>query len=390
MKKIEKYTSGREKKKRVEEIDILKALAIICIVAGHSGAPFTHFIYLFHVAVFFIASGFFFKNISSEDFRALFRGIRKKFKQLWLPFFVWNMVFVFLHNFFIEINVYTDNPEIMNYVSGRFIGTTDRYNLSQMITNTAKGAIFCSEEKLLGACWFLKILFFVSIGYLIVDYIIKKIFKKHILIIQGIISVVLLLLGFLCSIKRLDLFGLPLVASFYCLYYIGHVFAVYKDKYISWNSFIYGIGLVISFFLLIGLNRIGNIELGDNSYENPLFLIVASFSGWCFLFCLAHFISMIPIQALKRCMTTIGKRTLSVVVFHFLAMKTVSLIIIGSFKLPAFCISAFPNLYGEKNVWWLAYIVAGIGLPVLMNILYHVIFDNTVKVLKSKIKMQRC
>ena len=40
--------------KRVDELDILKAIAIICMVAGHAGAPFTHFIYLFHMAVFFM------------------------------------------------------------------------------------------------------------------------------------------------------------------------------------------------------------------------------------------------------------------------------------------------------------------------------------------------
>lgn len=59
----------QEDRQRIEELDIVKALGIICMVAGHSDAPFTHFIYLFHMAVFFMAAGFFFKDETSNDFR---------------------------------------------------------------------------------------------------------------------------------------------------------------------------------------------------------------------------------------------------------------------------------------------------------------------------------
>ena len=59
----------QEDRQRIEELDIVKALGIICMVAGHSDAPFTHFIYLFHMAIFFMAAGFFFKDETSNDFR---------------------------------------------------------------------------------------------------------------------------------------------------------------------------------------------------------------------------------------------------------------------------------------------------------------------------------
>ena len=45
------------KKERFEEIDLIKALGIILIVAGHAGFPYSPFINFFHVSVFFIASG---------------------------------------------------------------------------------------------------------------------------------------------------------------------------------------------------------------------------------------------------------------------------------------------------------------------------------------------
>lgn len=51
-------------------VDIVKALGIFCMVAGHCDWPFTHFIYLFHMAIFFIASGYCYKEVNSSEFRA--------------------------------------------------------------------------------------------------------------------------------------------------------------------------------------------------------------------------------------------------------------------------------------------------------------------------------
>ncbi|MBQ9632326.1 MAG: acyltransferase family protein, partial [Lachnospiraceae bacterium] len=91
-----KIPSGYSPTARSHEIDILKAVGIICMVAGHSGAPFSHFIYLFHMAIFFIASGFFFKDRDSNDLHSLISAIKRKLRQLWLPFVLWHTFFVLM------------------------------------------------------------------------------------------------------------------------------------------------------------------------------------------------------------------------------------------------------------------------------------------------------
>lgn len=40
---------------RITEIDVIKGICIILMVVGHSGSPITKWIYLFHMAVFFVA-----------------------------------------------------------------------------------------------------------------------------------------------------------------------------------------------------------------------------------------------------------------------------------------------------------------------------------------------
>lgn len=104
-----------EMQKRNPVIDILKGLGIILMVAGYSGFPFTRFIYLFHMAIFFMASGFCFKSESSANVGTTIKFIKRRFITLWLPYVVWTTLFSLLHNVFISLNVYTDNPLILNY-----------------------------------------------------------------------------------------------------------------------------------------------------------------------------------------------------------------------------------------------------------------------------------
>ena len=96
-------------KKRDIRIDIMKGIAIILMVYGHSGAPLKNFIYLFHMAVFFMISGYLFdeKKVISHGDTAKY--IVKKIKSLWLIYFVWNTAFILLNNFFLKINFYTNN-----------------------------------------------------------------------------------------------------------------------------------------------------------------------------------------------------------------------------------------------------------------------------------------
>lgn len=355
--------------KRIEEIDILKALGIICMVAGHSDAPFAHFIYLFHMAIFFIASGFFYKDTSSDNLAAVIQAIKKKIKQLWFPFFIWNAIFVLLHNIFIDINIYADSSQILDYVPGTYIAATSRYTITDIIERLIRGILLSSGERMFSACWFLRVLFMVSVCYLTGDFLAKKVFKKHILLIQFIASFLLLALGFYCSTHNISAHGIAQTASFYCLYFLGHVLSLFKGKYADWKWKQFLPVFVVSFGILVILSNAGFIALDENSYENPLFLLAASFTGWMFCYSASFFIKQIGI--LKYLMSMIGKRTLTIVVLHFLSLKIVEIFVVVYYGLPDYYIAAFPNLYGNKGVWWLLYTIVGTTVPVLTNILYY-------------------
>lgn len=62
--------------KRIEYIDFIKGICIFLMVLGHTRSPFTSFIYLFHMAVFFMVTGYLWNgdkyvSISGETVRKL-------------------------------------------------------------------------------------------------------------------------------------------------------------------------------------------------------------------------------------------------------------------------------------------------------------------------------
>lgn len=60
--------------KRIEWVDIARGIAIICMIAGHSSipTPLSKYIWSFHMPLFFVVSGLFFKNPNVISFKSLF------------------------------------------------------------------------------------------------------------------------------------------------------------------------------------------------------------------------------------------------------------------------------------------------------------------------------
>ena len=268
------------------------------MVAGHSNVPFIKFIYLFHMAVFFMASGYFFNDHSVDTISGVLSKTKSKILSLWVPFFIFNTLCILLHNFFIRINVYTDNPQLFDYVSGMYIGTTRAYGLREMLELIIRGILLDSNQQVFGTSWFFKILFLVNVSYLLIAFIIRKVFKTHLILIQTIISILLLAFGYYCYNNGITIYGFAQTASFYCLYHMGYLFKYYKEFYINKAS-LHCFVLIISFSLLLVLNNLGSISLNNNRYTNPLFFIIASVSGWCLLYSAAFLLK--PFSLLKKC-----------------------------------------------------------------------------------------
>lgn len=135
---------------RDNTFDVAKGIAIILMCIGHTNCPkgLCEFIYMFHMAFFFMASGWFFNLNNLSDFRGY---VWKKVKGLWWPFVTWGTAFILLHNWVRDVGlIEIDNAE---------------YSLRDIVWKTCTTIPrFIPTEDMMGPYWFLSSLFYVTIG----------------------------------------------------------------------------------------------------------------------------------------------------------------------------------------------------------------------------------
>ena len=386
-------------KGRIEELDVLKGIAIILMVLGHSGFPETRFLFLFHMAVFFIASGWTHSQGSEASLRSVGSFIRKKIIRLWLPFFVWQTVFVLLNNWFLRINILTDNPELFAYTDPMRVMKLSSLDTAMTLRDMGKGvlraAAFFSRTKMGGTLWFLQALFLISIAFCIVNCIADKL-RWNRTAVQAAVSAAALVLGWavgksLVTLHGIDLYRYARTLSCYHLYFLGTLARQRSEWFFHRDRKRHAAVLLVSFAVLTVMNLFQNklittpnvyisIDLANNDFPNPLFLLAATAAGWMFLCSLSCLAMKTP---LKGFLILLGKNTMSVMIFHYLAFKIVSAAAILLHGLPWFTLAAYPYLYGEHGLWWAAYTAAGVLVPLLIGVLYHRVRDRAAQTLRA-------
>lgn len=354
---------------RDKRIDIIKCLAIILMVLGHSGFPFTKLISLFHMAVFFMVSGYLYHAKYEQGIKGIFKYVVRKIMSIWLPYFIWNLIFTVLNNVLININVYSNIP--MN-VLGNEVVAHQYLTVNEMLKNILKGVFMIGRTEMGGAFWFLQTLFTVSILFYIIDFILVKLIKKDLVrsIIHTVISLLFLAAGYLASLMDVQKISIPVALSCYILYLLGNYIKKYNVmKHIkSWVAVLCGIiGLIICY-------QGPGISLGNNSYWNPAYLLICSILGWLLLYGISDFIVKLKHIGILE---YIGKNTLSIVIHHFWSLKLVHLIQICLYDYPIVYLSAFPYLNNQKG-WWILYCLIGVAVPVLL----HWVFEELMKRVK--------
>lgn len=100
---------------------------------------------------------------------------------------------------------------------------------------------------------------------------------------------------------------------------------------------------------------------GVKGCEVPLFYCLAIL-GIIGVFCVSARLKGI----VARFFDYAGKETLMILTFHFLVFKLISIIKCYAYGLPIDAISEFPIIHGHNSWFWLAYVAAGIGVPLLI------------------------
>ena len=215
-------------------VDISKGIAIIAVVLGHIGyswpggklLPLSDlFVWLWHVPVFFMIGGFFLKDEKLLHPKVFAWG---KVKSLYLLILYIYIPVLLLHNLFIRIGFYDLNMEYY----GKFV---TEWSIMDFGKHLLAAICFAGREPLLGAMWFVYVLFIALYIISAVSWFLKIIGKswdeKTYESLRGLIFLSLAVFG--CTLTQLFNFTIPrfnntLVAVW--LIYVG-MLVVQKAKF---------------------------------------------------------------------------------------------------------------------------------------------------------------
>lgn len=346
---------------RVKYMDIAKALGIILVVYGHSGAPFWKFVYLFHMSLFFFVSGYFYQDKYTSN---PVRLVVKRIKTLYIPFIKYGIIFTILHNLFFNINFYSE----LNMWQDSSVHYFNSY--IDFIKNIIGVLSFAKIEQLLAPFWFLPVLFCVNILFVGLSYLVQKINITN--YIRPILIISLFIMGVVISPqnKVLKLMSISLIELL--LYYAGYLFKKYGKLFIFKSYVALGCFAILSICL-----NFGSINVAAHQIVNPLFFILCSLSG--IYICLYLSTKITGVIDENNILYYIGKNTIIILALQFISFKTINYLQIIIFKYPT---SYLAKPVISNSAWWVLYAFVGIFIPLFIQ---KFVVDNINKFIQLNI-----
>ena len=327
-----------KKKKRNEAVDIAKALGIILVVLGHTQFWGKNFIYQFHLPLFFFLSGFVFdinKLKNPKNF------IIKRIKSLYLPFVIFETIFLIFHNFFVKIGFYNSLSNVQL-----------TYNFNEFISNFFKILTMGHGEQLAGPLWFLISTLEINFIFAILVYISSKFKKKMPIILLGICTI-LFFVGCYTDLPRMlsqSFIGM----FFYCC---GYIYKLYESKIkFKFRYFI------LSFIILIICTKFNNIDISQLEITYKILLIISGIAGTYFIMFISNKCTFFKYLFILYC----GKNTIYILALHCIVFKIIMLIEIVIYNENIELLGMFP-VYQKEQIWSLIFTVAGMIIPILVK-----------------------
>lgn len=287
------------KKNRIKYVDILRAIAIILVIAGHIpyvdfNTDFHKWVYSFHIPLFFFISGISlsFTNYSKTSFKQL---LKKRFNRIYSPYLIWGILLS--------------------------IPTFSLLTIPKIIYGTHKSIASVTNSSL----WFLPVLF---ISLLVVDSIMLLLTKKKKLSKLPLILLLFLLLSLiipsqptiqsLLSGHNLP-FGIDIIPMTIVFLFLGYLYQTHKKVSNIRPKIYISIPIIIILLLItlyFGLNNdVSYVLMAENRYGNYCFFFIAALAG-IIASILLSFIIEKHTKYLSNLMQKIGSDTLLIFILH--------------------------------------------------------------------------
>lgn len=324
-------------KKRNQTFNFLYVLAILMVIDNHCAYKINFFNTIFpynsfYMPLFVFISGYFFKRTKILD------NIKHKIKKIFIPYMVWNIIFV-------AIAFILDKTIGTNWIT---FPTPRKFFLI---------FIYGSPTSINDPCWFIIMLFWVSILY----NFIRNIFKEN-KINDIALSLLFLILGlistYLCINQyntKGDLWIFLLKISFYIqFFHFGYFFNKYIEKHLLKIRKL-PICCLCIFINLILITKFGNrVNFSStalmNNFKTWYLPIITSFTGIIFYYEIMEFLSRKIGQT--KLTDLIAENTFTIVETHLFFINIPNFYIYLQILLGSTKYSNFSTLDFINNAWY--------------------------------------
>lgn len=352
---------------RDTSFSICKAIAIILVVLSHAGAPswINHWIFQFHVPIFFICAGYFFntKYLHEEG-----TFLAHRIKGLYVPFVKWSLVLLCLHNLLFPLGILS---ETYGNAAGGVLHPYSWHEFSQRLWSILFN-MSGYDEFLGGTFWFFRALLVSSILFLVLF----KLFQR-LRIARSKSEVAWMIMG--CSLLfalwqvlgGLRVTGLAQggYREFMGLYLMSVGF-IFKEQR-SLIPLNYITALICLAVTVLGACFFPTSMGFRADFQQFAGFLLPSVAGFFFIYYLSTKIDLLKGGIIKRALVYIGDHTLYIFAFHLFAFKIVSAIKVAVYGLPWEQIGnhTVVNAYRDDYFCWL-YLLAGVSVPLLVRHVY--------------------
>ena len=327
-------------------LDFAKGIGIILVVYAHAisrDAYIWVLINQFHMPLFFLISGYLYRT--KENWGEFLIG---KIRSLWLPYVVSSII-----------------TSIVGAAMGTGIG----------VKNLIKMVLLLDHGPLLGATWFLQVLFYSVILYDLITRLVNRVCRARVEAVIMIITTFCLVIGLF---THLPYHGSVILNTVFFLH-IGQL----MKNHPQWEDW-----KVPVFFLLLcvcaGISVINRTSYSTNTYTNPLLFPVGALIGSIGVIGICKHIYRENIAF--RALSFLGEKSMGPVIWHFVAFKIVIALQIIVYQLSWSQLSDFPVIYDYAfGIWVLLDIVIGIGISILIYMAINTPVDKLARKLEKRV-----
>lgn len=333
-------------KQRNHNVTIAKGIAIILMVAGHSGYPDSlSFLSLIRMPLFFVMSGYCFKSSYLDDARTF---IRRRMTGIYWPFVKWMLFFTLMHNVFFSIGLYDD------HFSYRGWEPLYRYELTEIIERSFKIVFGMNGyECLCNGYWFLKSLFWGSLIF----YALKCTRLNRYIALALLLAFATIAPYYGFRIPWFDIMERDFLAAAFI--YTGNIYRELELKYEENHCIIAPLLLVViitSFFLKTDMQSLWCTRV------IPYYMV--ALCGILMIFSISHWLNGLS-GRIHDALVFTGNNTFNVLTWHFLSFRLFSLLLILLLDLPWDRLAHYPVIADKWIQWWAwpLYTIVGVGIP---------------------------